>query len=77
MFDGSAVEFDVATEKAKSEEIRIPFGVGVAGTVAQTKQLVNIRNAYDVSNRRATARPSSRVRWASVAATLVYDYDYE
>ncbi|XKL66408.1 hypothetical protein PGB90_009828 [Kerria lacca] len=34
-------------EKAKSEEIRIPFGVGVAGTVAQTKQLMNIQNAYE------------------------------
>lgn len=36
-------------EKAKLEEIRIPFGEGVAGTVAQTKQLMNIQNAYDVS----------------------------
>lgn len=36
-------------EKAKSEEIRIPFGVGVAGQVAQTKQLMNIKNAYEVS----------------------------
>ncbi len=42
-------ELDVAVEKAKCEEIRIPFGVGVAGTVAQTKQLMNIRNAYEVS----------------------------
>lgn len=40
---------DEAMEKAKSEEIRIPFGVGVAGTVAQTKTLMNIQNAYEVS----------------------------
>lgn len=42
-------ELDQAMEKAKSEEIRIPFGVGVAGQVAQTKQLMNIKNAYEVS----------------------------
>lgn len=34
--------------KAKEEEIQIPFGVGVAGTVAETKEVVNIKNAYQV-----------------------------
>ncbi|XP_054260068.1 cGMP-specific 3',5'-cyclic phosphodiesterase [Macrosteles quadrilineatus] len=40
-------ELDEAVQKAKAEEIRIPFGVGVAGAVAQTKQPVNIKNAYE------------------------------
>lgn len=43
------VELSEAVHKAKEEEIQIPFGVGVAGTVAETKQVVNIRNAYQVS----------------------------
>lgn len=38
---------DEALQKASGEEIIIPFGVGIAGTVAQTKNFVNIRNAYD------------------------------
>ncbi|XP_031641164.1 cGMP-specific 3',5'-cyclic phosphodiesterase [Contarinia nasturtii] len=33
--------------KASGEEIVIPFGVGIAGTVAQTKTIVNIKNAYE------------------------------
>ncbi|XP_050437389.1 cGMP-specific 3',5'-cyclic phosphodiesterase isoform X1 [Adelges cooleyi] len=39
-------ELTDAVHKAKTEEIQIPFGVGVAGTVAETKQVVNIKNAY-------------------------------
>lgn len=38
---------DEAIRKANGEEIIIPFGVGIAGTVAQTKNIVNIRNAYE------------------------------
>lgn len=41
-------ELGEAVHKASEEEIQIPFGVGVAGTVAETKQVVNIRNAYQV-----------------------------
>jgi cGMP-specific 3',5'-cyclic phosphodiesterase, invertebrate len=37
---------DEALSKAKSEEIIIPFGVGIAGTVAQTKETINIKEAY-------------------------------
>ena len=33
-------------KKARSEEIIIPFGVGIAGMVAQTKEMINIREAY-------------------------------
>lgn len=38
---------DDAIRKASGEEILIPFGVGIAGTVAQTKTAVNIKNAYE------------------------------
>ncbi|KAG7297248.1 cGMP-specific 3'-5'-cyclic phosphodiesterase [Plutella xylostella] len=35
-----------ALRTARSQEIRIPFGVGVAGLAAQTKCPINIKNAY-------------------------------
>ncbi|XP_061393022.1 cGMP-specific 3',5'-cyclic phosphodiesterase [Musca vetustissima] len=35
-----------AVKKARSEEIVIPFGVGIAGMVAQTKEMINIKEAY-------------------------------
>lgn len=40
--------FEEAVRQARAEEIRIPFGVGIAGTVAQSKQLINIKDAYQV-----------------------------
>lgn len=42
-------ESDEAIQKAKNEEIKIPFGVGIAGYVAQSKQIINIKDAYKVS----------------------------
>lgn len=42
--------FEEAINLAKSEEIRIPFGVGIAGTVAQNKVMINIKDAYEVRN---------------------------
>ncbi|XP_034937823.1 cGMP-specific 3',5'-cyclic phosphodiesterase-like isoform X2 [Chelonus insularis] len=39
-------ELDEAMKKAKNEEIKIPFGVGIAGYVAQTKEAINIKDAY-------------------------------
>lgn len=42
-------ELEEAIRMARAEEIRIPFGVGIAGTVAQSKALINIRDAYNVS----------------------------
>lgn len=41
-------KFEEAVKKARTEEIRIPFGVGIAGTVAQSKALINIKDAYQV-----------------------------
>lgn len=40
-------ELDEAIQKAKNEEIKIPFGVGIAGYVAQSKQIINIKDAYE------------------------------
>ena len=37
---------DDAVRRAKAEEIIIPFGVGIAGSVAQTKETINIKEAY-------------------------------
>lgn len=37
---------DDAIRLAKSEELVIPFGVGIAGHVAETKEVVNIKDAY-------------------------------
>ncbi|XP_076164388.1 phosphodiesterase 6 [Ptiloglossa arizonensis] len=39
-------ELEVAIQRAKNEEIKIPFGVGIAGYVAQTKEIINIKDAY-------------------------------
>lgn len=38
---------DDAIRLAKSEELMIPFGVGIAGHVAETKEIVNIKDAYN------------------------------
>lgn len=35
-----------AVKQANAEEICIPFGVGIAGTVAETKETINITDAY-------------------------------
>lgn len=41
--------FEEAIKLARTEEIKIPFGVGIAGTVALNKTLINIKDAYQVS----------------------------
>lgn len=41
-------ELEEAIQRAKNEEIKIPFGVGIAGYVAQTKEIINIKDAYKV-----------------------------
>ncbi len=40
------------TESLVTEEkqIRVPFGTGIAGTVAQTKETINLKDAYAVSS---------------------------
>lgn len=41
-------DFQEALKQVQAEEIRIPFGVGIAGTVAQSKKIINITDAYNV-----------------------------
>jgi cGMP-specific 3',5'-cyclic phosphodiesterase len=52
-------EFEEAVQHARNEEIRIPFGVGIAGYVAQNKQGINIRDAYKVGYIYSFIRPFS------------------
>uniref|UniRef100_A0A336MNT7 protein-lysine 6-oxidase n=1 Tax=Culicoides sonorensis TaxID=179676 RepID=A0A336MNT7_CULSO len=40
-------ELEEAVKRSKMEELVIPFGVGIAGYVAQTKETINIKNAYE------------------------------
>lgn len=35
---------------SEEQQIRVPFGRGIAGTVAETKRPINIKDAYEVSN---------------------------
>ncbi|KAK7582390.1 hypothetical protein V9T40_013835 [Parthenolecanium corni] len=70
-------EFDVAMEKAKSEEIRIPFGVGVAGTVAQTKQLMNIQNAYDDPRFNSNIDNRTGYKTSSILCVPISNYEGE
>lgn len=42
-------QLEEAVKHARAEDIKIPFGVGIAGTVAQYKTLINIKDAYNVS----------------------------
>ena len=45
----SLPELEDAVRRARTEEIRIPFGVGIAGCVAQNKEIINIKDAYKVT----------------------------
>ena len=35
--------------RANKEEIYIPYGVGICGHVAKTKETINLKDAYEVS----------------------------
>ena len=37
--------------RANAESITIPFGVGICGNVAETKETINIKDAYEVMSR--------------------------
>lgn len=43
------LELEEAVKRSKMEELIIPFGVGIAGYVAKTKETINIKNAYEDS----------------------------
>ncbi|KAK9737281.1 hypothetical protein QE152_g10869 [Popillia japonica] len=58
-------QLEEVVKQARVEDIKIPFGVGIAGTVAQYKTLINIKDAY---NKEVKALKSERV--ISSAATV-------
>lgn len=66
-------ELREAVHKAKEEEIQIPFGVGVAGTVAETKEVVNIKNAYQVHKILACGRVARNLSGCTVPNDLDVD----
>jgi putative methionine-R-sulfoxide reductase with GAF domain len=37
-----------ALRRASLDRLHIPFGVGICGHVAETKETVNLKNAYEV-----------------------------
>ena len=39
-----------AMSRANAESITIPYGVGICGHVAETKETINIKDAYEVSH---------------------------
>lgn len=47
------------------EEIRIPFGTGIVGYTAETGEVVNIANAYEVSGTKSWS-------WRSLARALCF-----
>jgi cGMP-specific 3',5'-cyclic phosphodiesterase len=51
LFDVTAVSTLEESLKAAERGFYIPFGKGIAGHVAQTKEIVNINEAYDVSRK--------------------------
>ncbi len=56
LFDETKRElFTKVAEGMKEDEIRVPFGVGVAGATAVTRESINIRNAYSDSRFDSTA----------------------
>lgn len=38
---------DDAIQKARADELIINFGVGIAGMVAESKEMINIKDAYN------------------------------
>jgi len=50
--ENSTLEDSLHTEQT---EIKVPFGCGIAGLVAETKEIINIQDAYNVSSCKAFA----------------------
>ena len=59
------------------EEIRIPFGTGIAGFVAQSKQTVNIRDAYSDPRFNSENDQRSGYRTKSILCMPVYNSHHE
>lgn len=56
--------------RASRERIHIPFGVGICGHVAQTKETINLRNAYEVRKHSFTATKVTNVSLDDIVCLL-------
>lgn len=70
-------ELEEAVERAKSKEIRIPFGAGFAGITAQTKQLLNITNAYEDPRFNSDIDNSTGYKTKSILCVPISNYEGE
>ncbi|KAK7792520.1 hypothetical protein R5R35_009928 [Gryllus longicercus] len=70
-------ELEDAVRRARAEEIRIPFGVGIAGSVAQTKQSVNIRDAYQDPRFNCEIDLRTGYRTSLILCTPICNYEGE
>lgn len=62
-------KLEEAVKQARAEDIKIPFGVGIAGTVAQYKTLINIKDAYNVS-KQTTFHLDLKIHKITLTATI-------
>lgn len=59
--------------QGNSSEIRVPLGSGIAGTVAQTGQLINIADAYEDPRFNRSVDASTRYRTKSILCVPMRD----
>jgi serine phosphatase RsbU (regulator of sigma subunit)/anti-sigma regulatory factor (Ser/Thr protein kinase) len=62
-------------EGVAGQDIRIRFGLGIAGTTAQTRQTINIPDAYKDSRFNPAFDKSSGFRTRSILSTPIVDQD--
>jgi phosphoserine phosphatase RsbU/P len=58
-----------------AREIRIPFGLGIAGTTAQTRQIINVPDAYEDSRFNSAVDKTSGFRTKSLLAVPIIAED--
>ncbi|KAJ3643001.1 hypothetical protein Zmor_025742 [Zophobas morio] len=66
-----------AVKLARSEDIRIPFGIGIAGTVAQNKILINIADAYNDPRFSSDVDLKTGYKTNSILCMPICNYDGE
>ncbi|XP_044754885.1 cGMP-specific 3',5'-cyclic phosphodiesterase [Coccinella septempunctata] len=64
-----------AIKMARAEEIRIPFGVGIAGSVAQSKTLINIKDAYNDNRFNSEIDMRTGYKTNSILCMPICNYD--
>ncbi len=66
-----------AQSRANSENIIVPFGVGICGHVAQTKERVVLKNAYEDSRFNDAVDSKTGYKTSSLVCMPVCNYDGE